>query len=133
MSDRKYRQRGYQDDGRKDEPRAPREATPREFRVPNVPGFKSAVRCAQCGQPIAAGVKPGDTCESCGSDVHTCAHCRWFDSAKRFECAQPIPARVTPKDERNDCDLFQVRVTVERETGSRKVSTARDAFDDLFK
>jgi hypothetical protein len=133
MSDRKYRQRGYQDGERPDRPPAQREPTPREFRVPNMPGFKNVVRCSRCGQQGAADVKPTDTCEGCGSDRRACAQCTWFDPGQRFECAKPISARVAPKDVRNDCEHFQARLTVERETGSPAVSNARDAFDDLFK
>jgi hypothetical protein len=133
MSDRKYRQRGYQDDDRPTRSQAARDSTPREFRAPSMPGFTSVVRCTRCGHRVAATVGPTSTCEGCGADLHSCAQCTWFDSSKRFECGKPVPARVTPKDARNACDLFQARVRVERETGSPSVSNARDAFDDLFK
>ena len=66
MSDRKYRQRGYQDDDRERQP-APK--TPRPAPEPgapagarrisqdgprniNMPGFREVVRCAQCGAVI---------------------------------------------------------------------------------
>jgi hypothetical protein len=46
-----------------------------------------------------------------------------------------VPARISPKDARNECALFEPRTTVERETGSTASgpSSARQAFDDLFK
>ena len=58
MSERKYRQRGYQDDPR--EPRreqkpaqkkeyAPRGQPPIAPRTFNMPGFREVVRCARCG------------------------------------------------------------------------------------
>jgi hypothetical protein len=47
---------------------------------------------------------------------------------------------VTPKDARNTCPLFTPRTTVERQTstpassgGASGTSSARRAFDDLFK
>ena len=46
---------------------------------------------------------------------------------------QESPARVAPKAARNVCELFEARTTVERETGSARQTTARSAFDDLFK
>jgi hypothetical protein len=46
---------------------------------------------------------------------------------------QTITARVAPKDAFNLCALFEARTTVERETGSARQTTARSAFDDLFK
>ena len=61
MSDRKYRQRGYQDQSR-GEPRekrpdgqppkkeyAPRGQPPVQPRTYNMPGFREVTRCARCG------------------------------------------------------------------------------------
>lgn len=143
MSDRKYRQRGYQDDPRD---RAPREAKgphkpelrdpriPRDPRVPNMPGFHDVFRCSRCGdvQPLAIGVET--QCTRCGADLHTCSQCASFDAGSRFECMQPITARVSPKDVRNQCPVFSPRIKVERETGSAAApNNAKKAFDDLFK
>ena len=145
MSDRKYRQRGYQDEPRdrpagpkpagppREREREPRGRPPLEPRTPNMPGFHDVVRCARCGQVLAAEIGPTSRCAKCGTDLHTCAQCVSFDSGSRFECLQPIPARVTPKDAQNTCASFQPRVTVERITTSPAPSSARKAFDDLFK
>jgi hypothetical protein len=137
MSDRKYRQRGYQDSDRperdKSKPAPP--AGPREERIgprtPNMPGFREVIRCARCGNLVT---QVSDVrCKRCGSDLHSCAQCMHFDTSARFECTQSVPARVSPKDAHNQCDLYSVRVTVERETGSVAPTDARKAFDDLFK
>ena len=145
MSDRKYRQRGYQDDPRDREPKhrtqkihtkgAPRSVINREHRTPNVPGFHDVMRCAQCGQMLRRAIGADTTCPSCGAALHTCAQCASFDSSSRFECLQPITARVSPKAERNDCAHFEVRVTVERQTHSEVTGprSSKQAFDDLFK
>lgn len=157
MSDRKYRQRGYQDADRERRPPqgAPKVPTPKppadrietradkaerkalEGRAPSVPGFREVMRCARCANVFAEAIGPESRCRRCGADLHTCAQCESFDAGQRFECAQTIPARVTPKDARNACTLFSPRVTVERETHSQAQpqapSSARKAFDDLFK
>lgn len=96
-----------------------------------MPGFRDAIRCARCGNLIGQTDEP--RCKRCGADLHTCTQCVHFDTSARFECAQPIPARVSPKDAQNECGFFEVRVTVERETGSTAPTSARKAFDDLFK
>jgi hypothetical protein len=146
MSDRKYRQRGYQDD---DRDRPPRPATPRQAPEPgapagarrlsqdgprtiNMPGFREVVRCAQCGTIVTAEVALDSRCLRCGTDLHACAQCRSFDPGSPLECMQAIPARVSPKNARNTCSLYAPRATVERETTTPKVDTARKAFDDLF-
>jgi len=144
MSDRKYRQRGYQD-----EPRAPRRdqrpAEKKEYaprgqppvapKTFNMPGFREVVRCARCGfeLTVASASSPESTCQRCGSDLHSCAQCGNFDTSAPFECQRPVPTRVSPKDVRNTCTFYEPRTTVERETKSAAPTSARKAFDDLFK
>lgn len=144
MSDRKYKQRGYQDDP--GEPRrgerppekkeyAPRGQPPVAPKTFNMPGFREVVRCARCGYEltVAAAWSAEGTCVRCGADLHTCAQCVHFDTGAPFECQKPVPSRVSPKDARNTCALFEPRTTIERETKSAAPPSARKAFDDLFK
>jgi hypothetical protein len=146
MSDRKYRQRGYQDDSRDKAPRAPARTpeprTPgRELqsasgpKTPNLMGSHEVFKCARCGNRLATPVEAAGRCARCGVAIHSCINCRSFDTGARFECAQPsLTSRVSPKDELNLCSLFEPRTTVERETGTTKgPPSAREAFDDLFK
>lgn len=147
MSDRKYRQRGYQDDDR-DRPQTPKSSRPApEPGAPagarrisrdgpktiNMPGYREVVRCAQCGNVGSAEIGFDARCPRCGTDLHACAQCTSFDPGSRFECMETIPARISPKNTRNSCDLFSPRTTVERETTTPRTDDARKAFDDLFK
>ena len=142
MSDRKYRQRGYQDDPRY-EPARPagkpgaRPATPPRDRdgprTPNLMSFHETARCAQCGHEVGRAIGPTSQCPKCGADLHSCRQCVSFSPTSRFECMQPIAARIVSKRARNTCELFEPRVTVERETTSRGPVDPRKAFDDLFK
>ena len=142
MSDRKYRQRGYQDDDRERRPAQPRERPapaprdprlPRDPRVPNMPGFREVFRCTRCGNIESLDVLPLSKCGKCGVALRACIQCESFDPGAVFECRQKIPARVSPKDEPNECSFFSPRRTVERETGSVPTTSARKALDDLFK
>ncbi|MEZ5319401.1 MAG: hypothetical protein R2752_18515 [Vicinamibacterales bacterium] len=150
MSDRKYRQRGYQDSDRErrpqgpsrpQPPREPRDPRmPRDPRVPNMPGFRQVFRCARCGRIESTDILPLSRCGGCGVALRACIQCDSFDPGARFECRQDLTARVSPKDEPNECRLFAPRVQVERETGSTPssgssggTSAAKKAFDDLFK
>ena len=147
MSDRKYRQRGYQDEDRN---RTPRPSAPRPAPEPgapagarrisqdapkniNMPGFRHVVRCAQCGHLAAEEIGLSSRCARCGAELHSCAQCASFDPGSRFECMQPLTERVSPKNTRNQCSLFAPRTTVERETTTPRNNDARKAFDDLFK
>ncbi len=139
MSDRKYRQHGYQDSGEKSRPQstAPK-ARPQDNtfgpRVMNMPGTRTVSRCAECGTVLTTIDETGK-CGKCGADLHSCKMCTSFDPASRFECRQTISERVMPKDTRNNCSAYTIKQTIEKETGSSggRVDDARRAFDNLFK
>jgi hypothetical protein len=144
MSDRKYRQRGYQDDPRgprheqkpaEKKEYAPRGQPPIAPKTFSMPGFREVVRCARCGNELTVALawSADASCPKCSSDLHTCAQCVHFDTSAPFECLRPVPTRVSPKDVRNACPLYEPRTTVERETRSVAPTSARKAFDDLFK
>jgi hypothetical protein len=155
VSDRKYRQRGYQDEPRdRDRDRTPRAPKPPAERAPgrqlqdaagpktpNLMASHEVFKCARCGNKLAIPVELAAKCGRCGVSVHSCINCVSFDTSARFECAQTLTARVAPKDDSNLCTLFEPRTTVERQTGTPAAtssgagpgSSARQAFDDLFK
>lgn len=141
MSDeRKYRQRGYQDAGpreRKSEPRGPVERDP--AKGPRGRGLgaptASVFRCAACNA-LQEGleVAPPATCAKCGGDLHTCSNCRYFDSSIHNECRQNVEPRVMSKTKRNECALFEPKVTQEFDKeATRAPDDPRSAFDALFK
>ncbi|WP_396625510.1 hypothetical protein [Luteitalea sp.] len=151
MSDRKYRQHGYQDDDRdrtrqpeRDrrppiEPGAPaatRRLSSEGARNPKLMGYHEVVKCARCGAPVDPAILSRSACAKCGQSLHSCVQCAHFDTSATFECQQKIPARVSPKDAANECTLFGVRASWERETSSTvapsTTSSAKKAFDDLF-
>jgi hypothetical protein len=149
MSERKYRQRGYQDEPRDRGPRtggAPRPAPAprapgRQFqdaagpRTPNLMASHEVFKCARCGNRLALPVALDAACNRCGMAVHACINCVSFDTSARWECTEPaLVARIAPKDERNPCALFTARTTVERQTSTPQgPPSAKQAFDDLFK
>lgn len=144
--DRKYRQRGYQDEPKSRGPK-PSERPPQAPRAPgrqlqdaagpktpNLMSSHEVFRCSRCGNRLAVPVELDARCSKCGVDLHACIQCTSFDTSARFECSNPaLTARVTPKDVRNTCQLFTPRTTIERETGTQGPPSARQAFDDLFK
>ena len=148
----KYRQHGYQDrdrEPRRDEPRReePRKAPVERTSGPpkwdhamgprpvNLPGTRSVSRCAQCGT-LLQGMTTTGQCPKCGFELHSCKQCTYFDPGSRFECMQPVTVRIAKKDARNECPLYEIRVTREKETStpaSLRPNDARAAFDNLFK
>jgi hypothetical protein len=155
--ERKYGQRGYQDNDRgtgerehekpREKPKGgPRGSKAREAPRPmKMPGFQEVLRCSLCGTivPTSVEIDFESRCPKCKGDLHSCKNCRHFDTGARFECTQPIPERITKKDLRNHCELFMARTSIERETrdsgggnghsSPTNPSDARSAFDNLFK
>jgi len=139
MSDRKYRQRGYQDSDR--EPQRPKsQSTPREAprdregpRSPKMMAFNEAVNCSSCGAKAPPQITAESTCPKCRAELHTCRQCNYFDPSARFECSKTITARIVNKNARNTCELFAPRTVVQRQTSSGAPTDARQAFANLFK
>jgi predicted RNA-binding Zn-ribbon protein involved in translation (DUF1610 family) len=154
LSDRKYRQPGYQDHGeqkqenRQQAPRANKDNTfgPRAIQMPNA---RTVSRCTQCGVVLRAVDQTG-VCPQCGFELHSCKQCVYFDPSANFECRQPVTERVARKDQKNVCTLYSIKTAVERETTTPNAgiarrpapsvssppsaaSDARRAFENLFK
>jgi hypothetical protein len=141
MSDRKYRQRGYQD-SKPDAPKPMGDNKPARKddtfgpRAIQMPARREVSRCSQCGTVLQGLADPTGNCPKCGFELHSCKQCTYFDPSSRFECMQPIPERISPKDTRNKCTFYAIRVMVEKETSTpvaAKPSDARQAFENLFK
>jgi len=144
--ERKYHQIGYQDEDRekskeREHPRRDK-SLPREFRSPRMPAFQEVCRCWSCGGILPAReleVTFISHCPNCFADLHVCKNCVHFDTSSRFECRQELLSRMPRKDKNNECTFYELRRTVERQTGSapveRPVSNedAREAFERLFR
>ena len=148
MSDRKYRQRGYQDEPRDREQRAkaarPNAAEPRAPgrqlqdapgpKTPNLMASHEVFRCARCGNRLAAAGRarrPLLALRRRPPQLHQLRVVR-HQRALGVHAAADRARRAEGRAER--CTLFEPRTTVERQTGTPAgPPSARQAFDDLFK
>lgn len=138
MSDRRYRQRGYQDD---DSPRE-RQRGPAPEALRDGPRGRglgapsaSVFRCARCGRErgLEEPVGVTSTCEEgCGNDLRTCTNCAYFDSAAPNQCREPVTERVAKKSKANECPAYAPRMTAEFASEAGEPNEPRDAFDALF-
>lgn len=143
MNDRKYRHRGYMDDDRNREPKPkqqPRGSGARRYDdAPRGRGVGApttvAFKCARCGHEADPSEISNDaTCSSCGSALHSCSNCSFFNTGARFECQKPIPARIESKSKANDCEYFKPKAVRDLKAAKpEKPNDARAAFDALFK
>jgi hypothetical protein len=145
MSDRKYRHRGYQDDDRdrdRDSQKRQRPTTDGVKRFDSAPRGRglgapthATFKCAHCGHELPdPKIRKDTTCTSCGSALHSCTNCSFFNTGARFECQKPIANRVESKSNANECKYFQSKTVhdVKVETGGAS-NDPRAAFDALFK
>jgi hypothetical protein len=142
VSERKYRQRGYQDKGEEKEKRQPSAGAPAKRdntfgpRPLQMPARLQVSRCAQCGTLLPSTTEPFGTCSKCHFELHSCKQCSYFDPSCRFECSQAIPERIAKKDARNNCTFYSMSVRLEKETSTpaqARPMDARQAFENLFK
>jgi len=131
VDDRRYRQAGYRNSGRQESSREP----PRPPSVPETLKSRPLSRCAECGARLPVAADSLTQCPNCRAHLHACRQCTHFDTGRRFECARPVPERIVDKRARNECALFSIVVTVERDTssGPMRPDDARRAFGNLFK
>ncbi len=139
MSERKYRQKGYQDSAPHAGRSGPGPVVPR--RMEGAPKGRGAerdraevFRCKVCGERNDPEVTAASLCKRCRAPLHACNQCRFFEGAARWQCTQPIPAPVAAKSKANDCAFYAPVVTLDL-TGTKAAETpdqARAAFDKLF-
>ncbi len=134
---RKYRQAGYQDDdpqrsgGRSGGQPRTRPEGPRG-RGLGAPG-KTVLRCRACGAEVQQEIVAESNCTGCGAALHTCTHCRHFDTGAVNECRVEEAAPISAKSKANECEWFEPRRTVESATSAKKeTSDAKSEFDSLF-
>jgi hypothetical protein len=158
--DRKYRQRGYQDNPqssstgigqrREERPRQQGPRLPLDVTGPRLPRLVQSIvasRCHNCSTTLSATVDFKGNCPKCNAALHCCKQCTNFEPSTRFQCLKPIPVRIALKDQMNECEFFNPRVTVARDAAPasnaaaaqintpqpRSSNDARAAFDSLFK
>lgn len=138
MSDRKYRQSGYQDEDRERSGQRGRRGS-RPSEGPSGRGLgaptRSISKCFRCGARLGRVPGPRDTCKRCASDLHTCTNCKHFDTSAPNECREPVETRIAAKSKNNECQLFAPRVVQVFAADSSTEPSKRDAkaaFDDLF-
>ena len=90
------------------------------------------MKCHKCGAVVELEkVGRRDECERCGSDLHVCLNCTFYDLGKSNQCHEPQVERVTEKHRSNYCDYFQFK-----KDGGQARSEKQDvakAWDELFK
>ncbi|MBI3812015.1 MAG: hypothetical protein HY283_07405 [Nitrospirae bacterium] len=73
-----------------------------------------------------------DVCTGCGSDLHCCLNCRFYDKTVHNQCREPLAEWTANKEKANFCDYFVFADRAGSAAGNSP-ETARKKLDDLFK
>jgi hypothetical protein len=89
--------------------------------------------CHHCGRDIGPLQRVGrrDACLHCGSDLHCCLNCSFFEPSCHNQCREPEAERQVDKHAGNFCDYFSFRRGPRPTAGVS--SGARAQLDALFK
>ena len=70
-----------------------------------------------------------DECRACGSDLHVCLNCTFFDETKSNKCREPQTEYVKEKDRSNYCDYFRFKDDTQKKSSKED---AEKLWGDLF-
>ncbi len=92
-------------------------------------------RCHKCGEAWGEKGSPGtrEDCLRCGSALHACANCRFYDAKSLDFCREPMTRGERPREPEtfNICSWFVFR-DPEELFGEDKSRSARMALEQLF-
>lgn len=71
-----------------------------------------------------------DECPACGSDIHICLNCDFYDANAYRQCRESIKEPVQNKEKANYCDFFRASRRRKEEGGSETDTFKR--LNDLF-
>ena len=90
--------------------------------------------CHRCGHDIGRVERVGrrDTCLHCGTDLHCCLNCTFYDPAFNNQCRESQAERQIDKVVGNFCDYFSFRIGRPAAAGLQQKDSARTRLDALF-
>ncbi|MCY4188419.1 MAG: hypothetical protein OXD30_08045 [Bryobacterales bacterium] len=98
-----------------------------------------SLSCYRCGHALRLmpreRIERNASCPACGTDLHSCVHCRFFDPGRSNQCSEPQAEWVRDKTSSNFCGYFEPRSSVDLTARGRRnpAADAREAFHNLFK
>ena len=89
--------------------------------------------CYKCKKEIAEDFFVGrqSQCPNCGTDLHSCLNCSFYDTGAYNDCHEPQSEKVLDKTRSNFCDFFSFKQTA-KAPGAADLKT-KDKLEDLFK
>ena len=78
--------------------------------------------CQVCGAEIEVDyVGREDLCPQCGSYLHSCIQCEFYDPDAHNQCREPMAEYVADKESFNYCTFFSPKKIPPQSTGHKKI------------
>lgn len=93
------------------------------------------MKCYFCKKDIQITDRIGrqDSCSHCGSDLHICMNCEFYDPSAYNECRESQADRVLEKEKSNFCDYFTLSSVARQSGGMSEAEKSKKNLEELFK
>ena len=93
------------------------------------------LKCFRCGTQWTGEKKVSfrAVCENCGSSVHCCRNCKYYDIYAHNKCSMPGTEMVQDREKNNFCDEFVFGETKDDPNSKKNKEDAKKKLEDLFK
>jgi len=93
------------------------------------------MKCLNCAQEIDLPEKIGfrEECPHCGTDIHACIFCSFYDVSVYNECREPSADRVLDKEKANYCEYYILNIQNQSSKDRSSSVDAKKKLEELFK
>lgn len=91
--------------------------------------------CWKCGgiqKEILLPLSRTEECQHCGTDLHVCRMCRFYDTSVSNACREPVADFVSNKTRSNFCGYLELHTDVGAGSESAAQAAANDGLSSLF-
>jgi len=94
-----------------------------------------AYLCFHCQRDLTLNgkVSRSDQCPYCGSDLHCCLNCEFYDPCAHNRCREPQAEYVSDREKANFCDYFRFRSAEEDRAQMEAKEKAKAEWEALFR
>jgi len=90
--------------------------------------------CFSCQKTVEVLDRVGrqEDCPHCGTPLHCCRNCQFYDPSAYNECHEPVADRVLKKEAANFCDYYKWSGGLKK-AGLDEAGEAKKKLEGLFK
>ena len=93
------------------------------------------LRCWKCGISLAdysVPLRRLEECRACGSELHVCRMCEFYDTGYAKHCREPVAEEVKDKIRANFCDYYRPTPSAYRPDETSAEERARAQLEAMF-